>query len=90
MSEAENVQAQGYIKLHNRKDDRPILFNAAKLVLICDTPKISKDLSLKVESASAVKAFGESPFVVRETVEEIANIIKATGLEVYQQDKGDD
>lgn len=86
MSDVENTKAQGYVLLHNREDDRPILFNAAHLVLICDTPRIKKDLSLNVESASAVKAFGESPFIVRETVDEIAKIIKASGLEVYAKD----
>jgi len=80
----EEVKAQGYIKLTNRKDNEPILFNAGYIVLVYQGERIAKDKSLKSEKVSLVKAFGESPFVVSETVSEIAEMIKASGVEVHE------
>ena len=82
----EEVKAQGYIRLHNRKDDEPILFNAGYIVLCYGGERLAKDKSLQSEKVSLVKAFGESPFVVRETVDEIAEMILAAGIDVHGEE----
>lgn len=90
MSSIEDTRRNGYIKVHHYQSGAPMLLNLAFVVdFKKDERPNPKDKSdLKLYEMSHLQMFGQSALLVKETVEEIAELIGAAGIDIHQSEEG--